>query len=115
MTSIAIDDPSPPWKSFEEMRAFLGDHLDHSVPEDQIQKLQSIKADFKERQARLQNMLLNDEIDKRRYLAEFTRAMEQYMQANREILGDTDFSAVFGQAGYDPGKLIDREVFLSQG
>ena len=114
MTETVMGEPSPTWQSFEDMRRFLRDHLGHTLPDDQVAQLQKIKSKFRERQSRLVAMLLGEELNKERYLRDFTAIAEEYMRETRAIMGDEDFSIIFGKAGYEPGALIDRDIFFTR-
>jgi hypothetical protein len=99
--------------NIEEMTAFFKARLKHSLSEWLIKMLFEIQIEFRNRQAALIDQLNSDKITRERYLDEFNAALRLSMEESRSLLGQKDFALVYGEAGFHPESLVDREAFIS--
>ena len=85
----------------------LGYQLDSST----FAQLARIQADLQQSQAKLTYALDNRTISPESYMDEVSRLLQTSMTRSRDLLGDTQFVALFGDAGRHPEAIIDRDAF----
>lgn len=116
MSDYETDDDVPaegPEERIDKIAAFYEASLSHPLPDALVQQLFAVKVEFRERQESLMRKLDHNEISRENYLRQFNAALAKMMEKNRELLGDSDFSRVYGEAGFQPEGLVNPNIFFA--
>lgn len=79
-----------------------------------MRMLLSARNELRTRQNVLENLLSDQKITKELYLDRLISALYKWSRRAQTILGNEQFFKVFGEAGFHPEGLIDRETFLRE-
>jgi hypothetical protein len=100
-------------EAVEDMRAFLRDHLARPLPDATFLDVLRIRTSLQQQQGRLADDLVEERISRADYLQEFRKIMQFHMKQAPSVLREEDFAVIFGEAGFSPDAMIDRDVFLA--
>jgi hypothetical protein len=88
----------------------LGKRLDDAT----FKQLAEIQFALRSEQEELLRQLETGKISDKEYLDRFSRALVSAMKQSQNLLGFERFKSIFGEAGFQPERLIDPEIFFGQ-
>jgi hypothetical protein len=97
-----------------ELEALLEDRLSHPIDDRLLKKMFAAQTEFRKRQTELVSQLERNKLTADMYLSRLTSEMERLMEGYKELLGTNDFDMVYGEAGLNPGSIVDRNIFLGE-
>ena len=98
----------------QSLRRLILDQREAAVPDRTAQIVIDQHRGFWGYQHDLIGMLLANEIDRAQYLERFNDGLSALMTADREVLGDQAYSAIFGPEFDATDSVIDAETFLAE-
>jgi hypothetical protein len=109
---MIYNEPANSSPDLAELKALVKLGLGQPLDEATFAKLAASQTELRALQEQLANDLAQQKILPEQYLERLNAAMREAMARNRGLLGENKFKRIFGDAGYEPEKLIDRETFL---
>lgn len=100
--------------SIEELAALLTDRLSHKIDDRMLHSLFEAQLGFRNRQNKLIALFEAKKCSPDEYLVKLTSEMERLMEDHLKLLGAEDFYRVYGEAGLNPGAIVDRSVFFAE-
>jgi hypothetical protein len=95
-----------------ELKALVKLGLGQPLDDTTFAKLAASQTELRAIQEQLADDLTQQKILPEQYLDRINAALSDAMTRNQALLGETRFRRIFGDAGYEPEKLVDREAFL---
>lgn len=99
--------------TIERVREMCNPHLEQPLAVKEELALAEIQDWFDGQQRAHVESLETGRTERHAYLAAMNELLAQAMARYSEVLGETRFVKVFGEAGFEPDKLIDRATFLA--
>ena len=99
--------------SVDETRGFFEARLSRHLPEKLIEDLFEVQLDLRTEQDKLVRLMDSGEISRESYFNNFNRMLRYSLLRSRELLGEKDFIAVYGEDGLSPEGVIDPEIFFA--
>jgi hypothetical protein len=97
----------------KELAAFLKARLLRPLPDTLVWDLFALEQGFHKHQEKLVHQLEGQQISREVYLQELNMALRFLMERSRKLLGEKDFTLVYGEAGAHPESLVNPETFLA--
>jgi hypothetical protein len=90
------------------VRSALGHDLDRKT----FDALLAIQTKLRRTQSEMAARFDDGDISAEVYYAALNAALKEAMDANRKLLGNSQFVAIFEEAGNEPEGMVDKGIFL---
>jgi hypothetical protein len=95
----------------EAFRSLVKEWLGNEISNESLDSLMKIQKDLYENRRRSSTLLQAGLLSNEEFCEQLRLFLKEALSRSLHVLGERNFSAVFGAATYDPERLIDSDTF----